>query len=1081
KKTEYVFCLSKKRGNPIVIQGEINGMKIKALVDSGASENFITNKCAREARIRISKMGTTKTVVFADGRKAPINRQATGISMKWGNGVSKLKAMVLDRISQYDLVLGMPWLVKENPQIDWQGGKLVMRETVLAGESVQQELAKDWEGPSGKKTCECVPRKGNEVQVVEEVEPQDLPRVGRDVRAAEEVEPRDLPRAGRDVRAAEEVEPRDLPRAGRDSQVAEEVAPYSSWEAETSARRGGCDIMMAEVIGPEDVEEGDAIFCMSAAVQAEDDNIDEKSLKKRFAETFQDEILKLPEEPPGEMRIETEGEAQACTPRRMSPLEVDELKKQLEELLKKGMIQESNSAWGSPVLFVKKKDGSLRLCVDYRGLNKATKKLKYPLPRMDEMFDRLGQARWFSTIDLCSGYHQLGIHSKDRHKTAFVCRYGQFEYKVIPFGLCNAPATFMRFMNRLFVEYLDSFVTVYLDDILVFSRTKEEHHEHLEKVVKRLKENGLIANTRKSKLFREEINFLGHRISKEGIRVDPERVRAVEELKTPENVSELRGLLGLLGTFRKTIKDYAELASPLFKLLKKGTVFKVGPAEQQVIEKFKDRLREAPTLRPPDMNREFTVRTDASLKAIGGALIQTDDKGNEYVVAYESRVTQKAESNYPIHQLELLAIVHCVGQWRCFLEGRHFVIETDHKSLEYLFSQRNLDRRMGRWVEKLSHYMFTIKYVKGEKNVVADALSRLVDTEGGKRVPSVQELRELHKDLGHIGRKSLLAMAKDRFRKEGLEKLVNEVTDSCEECVKTTRRDGSQAKMNPLGACDPFERWGLDAIGAMPQTEDGSKWIFTAVDYGTKWPVAIPVKELTAEAALQFVEREIIGKFGAPKEIVTDRGSCFTASSFIEGVRKHGTVLKFASTGHPQTNGAVENFNGLLGKLILRLSGDNKTIWNKMLGKALFGCRVRVNEATKFSPFELVFGRKPRLSWDNQKGLEWPEGGDRSREIANLQEKRVVARKNLETQEEKFRELGGGGECAIGDRVLLRNESAKKMEFKWTGPYTIVEKTVHDNYRLQADDGSVRKDLVHYSKLQRVMKTQTTSGLSRGV
>ena len=275
---------------------------------------------------------------------------------------------------------------------------------------------------------------------------------------------------------------------------------------------------------------------------------------------------------------------------RMAPAEMAELKKQLEELLDKGFIRPSVSPWGAPVLFVKKKDGSFRLCIDYTGLNRVTIKNKYPLPRIDELLDQLRGAKWFSKIDLASGYHQIPIASEEVRKTAFRTRYGHYKFVVMPFGLTNAPAAFMKMMNGVFRDFLDEFVIVFIDDILVYSKTREDHERHLRVVLERLREQQLFAKLSKCSFWQKSIGFLGHVVSEEGVSVDQEKIKCIQEWPRPKNTTEVRSFLGLAGYYRKYVKGFASVAQPMTQLTGKDVKFKWSEACEKCFIALKDML-----------------------------------------------------------------------------------------------------------------------------------------------------------------------------------------------------------------------------------------------------------------------------------------------------------------------------------------------------------------------------------------------------------------------------------------------------------------------------------------------------------
>jgi hypothetical protein len=354
----------------------------------------------------------------------------------------------------------------------------------------------------------------------------------------------------------------------------------------TSTRQ---DKQLLHIMGPRQVKNVDAIFLVNAEIVTESKAAPLPSAVKgvvaQYAEVFVNELPGLPPERTIQHEINT-GTADpiAKSTYRMSPKELHELKVQLDELLKLGFIQPSSPPWASPVLFARKRDGDLRLCTDYRSLNAVTTKNKYPIPRVDEIFDSLGGAVIFSKIDLRSGYYQIRIKESDITKTAFKTHFGHFEYRVMPFGLSNAPATFMHLMNSVFHDILNKFVTIYLDDILIFSSSEADHAIHLQEVLKRLKDNKLYAKLSKCEFCVEQVEFLGHIISKNGLSVDHKKVQCIIELKRPTKLSELQSFLGLIGYYRKFIDNFSLAAAPLVNLTKKDTPFAWSIVEETAFE-----------------------------------------------------------------------------------------------------------------------------------------------------------------------------------------------------------------------------------------------------------------------------------------------------------------------------------------------------------------------------------------------------------------------------------------------------------------------------------------------------------------
>ncbi|WOG95250.1 hypothetical protein DCAR_0414562 [Daucus carota subsp. sativus] len=393
-------------------------------------------------------------------------------------------------------------------------------------------------------------------------------------------------------------------------------------------------------------------------VNKEPPKIEEIPIVNEFSDVFPNELPGLPPDREIEFTIDlapgTEPVSKA--PYRMAPVEMKELAMQLQELLDKGFIRPSVSPWGAPVLFVKKKDGSMRLCMDYRELNKLTVKNKYPLPRIDDLFDQLKRATCFSKVDLRSGNHQLKIKAEAIPKTAFRTRYGHYEFLVMSFGLTNAPAAFMDLMNRVFKKYLDKFVIVFIDDILIYSKTE------------------LYAKFSKCEFWLKKVQFLGHVVSSEGINVDPEKIEAVmnwERLKTP---TEVRSFLGLAGYYRRFVQDFSKIVVPLTKLTRKNEKFVWTDKCEESFQELKKRLPH--------------------------------------------------EQKYPTHDLELAAIVFALKIWRHYLYGEKCEIYTDHKSLKYIFTKKELNMRQRRWLELINDYDCKINYHPGKANVVVDALSQ---------------------------------------------------------------------------------------------------------------------------------------------------------------------------------------------------------------------------------------------------------------------------------------------------------------------------------------------------------------------
>jgi hypothetical protein len=403
---------------------------------------------------------------------------------------------------------------------------------------------------------------------------------------------------------------------------------------------------------------------------------------------------------------------------RVSPAELKEIETQVKALLDKGFIEPSASPFGAPVLFVKKKDGSLRMVVDYRALNRLTVKNKFPIPRIDDLLDKLSGANYFSSLDLMSGYHQIRIRDEDVPKTAFRTPLGHYQFKVLAFGLTNAPATFQSVMNTIFSPLVNRCVVVYLDDILIYSRTPEEHLVHLRQVLEILRKHKFYAKMKKCTFFQTETLFLGHVVGQDGIKPDPAKVTSVHNWPVPRSVTHVRSFLGLTNYFRRFIQGYAKMARPLHDLTKKDVPFQWTDACQHAFDSLKAALTQTPVLVAPDFSKPFEVICDASGHAVGAVLLQ---EGRP--IAYESRQMSSAEQNYGVGEQELLAVVHAFQVWRCYLEGSTVRVVTDHHPNTFLRTKVTLSRRQTRWSEFLERFDYSWEYRPGRTNV-ADPLSR---------------------------------------------------------------------------------------------------------------------------------------------------------------------------------------------------------------------------------------------------------------------------------------------------------------------------------------------------------------------
>jgi hypothetical protein len=708
---------------------------------------------------------------------------------------------------------------------------------------------------------------------------------------------------------------------------------------------------------------------------------------------------------------------------RYNPVELAEIEKQVQDLLAQNLIQPSTSPYGAPVLLVKKKDGSMRMCIDYRALNSITTKNAYPLPRIDDLLDKLQGAKYFSSLDLLSGYHQLTLQPQDVPKTAFKTTFGLFEFKVLCFGLTNAPSVFQNIMNKIFStrpNMLNKFVLVYMDDILIFSKTKEEHLQHIEQVIRVLQVEGLSAKLKKCQFFQPELKFLGHVVSAKGIHPDPDKIEAVQNWPVPHTQTELKGFLGLTNYFRKFIKNYSHLASPLTDLTRKslGTIVTFTPAALSAFTALKEKLVTAPVLAVPDFSKPFKIVCDASQIGLGGVLLQDDQP-----LAYESKKFTLAEKNYSTTDRELYAAVYCLKKWKIYmLHNPENVLETDHKPNTTINTKQDLSPRQIRWIDFLQQFNIKWVYGKGSKNL-ADPLSRfntyfaamslspvpttdtpsttplelfqllpaikhastldpfiaahpnLVESDGVYfhhdriYVPNASDLRtkviSAHHDslfCGHMGKNHTAELVHRWFYWPNMQADVAHYVANCHTCqTAKASKTNQQGLLNPLPVPDrPWWSVSIDFITGLPMTSKGHDAILTIVDRLTR--LTHLVLCTTTCSAVEFADlfkQHVIAKHGCPADIVSDRGAVFTGRFWTAVCSALQMHMSMSTAFHPQSDGSTEVVNKMVEQVLRCHCMDQPTQWDSNLCMVEFAINNSHHESLTHTPFFLNYGMHP--------------------------------------------------------------------------------------------------------------------------
>ncbi|UYV64710.1 K02A2.6-like, partial [Cordylochernes scorpioides] len=643
---------------------------------------------------------------------------------------------------------------------------------------------------------------------------------------------------------------------------------------------------------------------------------------------------------------------------------------QINSMLKNGIISHSSSPWASPIILVKKKNGTFRFCVDYRNLNSVTVKDQYPLPRIDDCFDSLHGARYFTSLDLCSGYWQVEVEEQDREKTAFITPDGLYQFNVLPFGLCNGPATFERLMDTVLRTHKWKICLCYLDDVIIFAEDLHSHLNRLKTILECLKTAGLTLNASKCRFAYTKLLILGHVVSNEGIAPDPEKIISIRKFPTPRTVKDVRAFLGLCSYYRRFIREFSKVALPLQILTRKNHSFAWGKEQELSFNSLKNKLISPEVLIHYDPNKPIGLHTDASDQGLGAVLVHLDENTKERPISYASRTLQKAETNYSTTEKECLAIIWAIKKFRPYLYGRKFTIYTDHHRL-----------------------------------------------------------------------------------------------------------------LQPIPpASRPFEKMGIDLMGRFPKSGRGNSWILVCTDYYSRYIETAALPRGTAEEIADFFLQKVVLRHGAPKTVISDRGSCFLSKLFKEVLKICNTLHKKTTSYHPQTNGQTERMNRTLADMMAMYIDERHQNWDEILPFVTFAYNSSIQDTTGYSPYFLIHGREPLTFLDSTFDMpELSKHKDYDEYVSNLLEiieyakelstSKTIARQNKSKQlyDRTHREV----KYAINDLVLIwtpirKVGRADKLQRRYVGPYQILRQTSPVNYEVIeiAEGKRKKKQIVHVTRMK---------------
>lgn len=801
-------------------------------------------------------------------------------------------------------------------------------------------------------------------------------------------------------------------------------------------------------------------------------------------------------------------------PRRLSFVEKENLRKILDGLLERGIIRSSNSEYASPIVLVKKKTGDLRMCVDFRSLNKIMANDNFPLPLIEDQLDQLRGKRLFTALDLKDGFYHVAMAPESAKYTSFITPLGQFEFLRMPFGLKIGPQRFQRFVSEALADLITSGdIVVYMDDILVATVTLEEHMKVLKKLFQLLVANKLELRLDKCRFLQTEIEYLGYYVSEKGLSPTASGIAAVQNFPIPRTIKEVQSFIGLASYFRKFIESFSIIAKPLYNLIKKDVDFTFGESEQSAFNILKQKLIEAPILAIYNPSALTELHCDASCLGFGAVLMQQQPSKSMHPVFYFSKRTTEVESRYHSFELETLAIVYALRRFRIYLQGIRFIIITDCSAVTQTLQKRDMNPRISRWSLELQCYDFEIVHRPGNRMTHVDALSRsfgilvvednpfewnlsicqsqdpkisaiasrlekvndpqyelrngiVYKKQGGDLLFFVPERMEshvlfrYHNEMGHLAiGKTTEAIRRTYWFPKMRDKVDNHIRN-CLKCISFTPSSGKiEGYMNPIPkGTMPFETLHIDHLGPIDKRIPVKKYILVVIDAFSKFIRLYPTKTTDTKEVIGHL-LQYFQCYSRPKVVISDRGSSFTSEMFEEFASQHGIRHVKVATGSPQANGQAERVNRVITPILAKLTDatTNKQ-WYKMIEQVEHAVNNTINKSTGKTPSQLLFGVDQRgLITDVLKDVVSEQKCDAARDLESLRAE--AAANNLKAQASQKKAHDKKRKAphvyAVDDLVMIRNYDStpgvsKKLIPAFKGPYKI-EKVLRNNRYVVAD------------------------------
>lgn len=813
-----------------------------------------------------------------------------------------------------------------------------------------------------------------------------------------------------------------------------------------------------------------------------------------------------------ELNIQVDDDKPSChRPRRLASMEKEIVENQIKEWLRDGVIEACASEFSSSVVVVRKKDGSPRVCIDYRDLNKRIIKDRYPTPLIEEQLDALQNAKVFSTIDLRNGFFHVPVHKDSRKYLSFVTHGGQYTFLRTPFGCCNSPRVFQRYINFVFRDLINKkIIVVYMDDIIIMARDVNEAVARLKMVFECAASAGLEIKWSKCQFLKRTVEFLGHIVEEGRIRPSPSKTAAVRSFPEPKTIKSVQSFLGLTGYFRKFIEGYATIAKPLSDMLRKDAKFVFKEEQRGAFEQLKRSLVANPVLKIYDPLAETELHTDASKYGFGAVLMQRDNDDQQmHPVHYMSLKTSPMEEKYDSYMLEVLAIMKALEKFRVYLLGIQFKIVTDCEAFTKTLAKKDVIPKVARMVVELQEFHFTREHRSGNRMKHVDSLSRnaimMISAEENmvSRIKSLQKdddewqhvlkiletqpyqnfvlrsdilykydnglellvvpkaievdvIKNVHEN-GHFGAKKMEEQIKQQYFIPKLKEKLKKFVKTCVKCILVESKHGKQEGfLHPIEKEDtPLQTYHVDHLGPMVLTCKAYKHIFIVVDAFTKFTWLYPTKTVNSKEVVEKLKLQQT-TFGNPRRIVSDKGTAFTAAEFEEFCQNEDIEHVKTTTGMPRANGQVERINRCVIPVLTKLAIEDESRWYKFVPEVQQALNGTYQRSIATTPFKLFFGAPMRRKED-ARIAELLEENFIEQFIAKRDDERNAAKLQiLRIQEENKRAFDGkrksANEYTVGNLVAIKRTqfvSGNKLAGRYLGPYRVTRVKANERYDVE--------------------------------